>query len=92
MTQVPEEPVATGDRREEVHYEPKPGQLVKARFTQKPTEPPPPDEHTGRVDAGLPAEEGPPVEDLAVTPPSPSVWDARPPEDDAEKSGNPTGH
>ncbi|RAK58439.1 hypothetical protein DJ021_00810 [Phenylobacterium hankyongense] len=91
MTQIPEEPVATGDRRAEAHYEPKPGQLVKARFTEKPGEPPPPDEHTGRVDAGLPAEVGPPVEDLAVAPPSSSVWDARPLGDDAETSGDPAG-
>jgi hypothetical protein len=89
------EPVATGDRREEVHYEPDadPDQKVRARFVFHPDEPPPPDEHTGRVDAGLPAEEGPPVEDLAIAPPSPSVWDARPPEDDVDqRSGNPTGH
>jgi hypothetical protein len=81
MTEAtPDEPVATGTRREEAHYEPKPGQLLKARFTEKPAAPLPPDEHTGRVDAGAPAEDGPPVEDVAVAPPSPSVWDARPTE------------
>jgi hypothetical protein len=73
------EPVATGDRRDEAHYEPDPDQLVRAAFLQRPTKPPPPDEHTGRVDAGLAAEQGAPVEDLRVAPSSPSVWDARPP-------------
>jgi hypothetical protein len=76
------EPVATGDRRDEAHYEPDPDQLVRARFLVRPTEPPPPDEHTGRVDQGLPAEEGPPVEDLRIPPPSASVWDARPADED----------
>jgi hypothetical protein len=74
----PTEPVATGDRRDEAHLEPDPDQLVRAAFLQRLTEPPPPDEHTGRVDAGLSAESGPPVEDLRVAPASPSVWDARP--------------
>jgi hypothetical protein len=74
------EPVATGDRRDEAHYEPDPDQLVRASFLQRPKDPPPPDEHTGRVDEGLAAEQGPPVEDLRVAPPSPSAWDARPPD------------
>jgi hypothetical protein len=73
----PDEPVATGDRRDEAHYEPKPDQILKARFTEKPAAPLPPDEQTGRTDAGLAAEVGAPVEDVAVTPPAPSVWDAR---------------
>lgn len=72
------EPVATGDRRGEAHLEPDKDQLVRAAFLTRPAEPPPPDEHTGRVDEGLPAERGPPVEDLRVPPASPSVWDARP--------------
>jgi len=76
------EPVATGDRRDETHYEPDPHQLVRARFLVHPREPPPPDEHTARVDRGLPAEKGPPVEDVMVAPPTPSVWDARPPDDE----------
>ena len=74
------EPVATGDRRDEAHLETDADQLVRAAFLVRPKSPPPPDEHTGRVDAGLPAEEGPPVEDLRVAPASPSVWDARPPD------------
>lgn len=71
-------PVATGDRHAEAHLEPDKDQLFQARFQERPAEPPPPDEHTGRVDAGLTAETGPPVEDLRVAPPSASVWDARP--------------
>jgi hypothetical protein len=78
----PPEPVATGDRRDEARLEPDPDQLVRAAFLARPRSPPPPDEHTGRVDAGVAAEPGPPVEDLRVAPPSPSVWDARPPDQD----------
>lgn len=76
------EPVATGDRRDEAHLEPDKDQLVRAAFLTRPAKPPPPDEHTGRVDEGLPAEQGPPVEDLRVSPASPSVWDARPPDEE----------
>jgi hypothetical protein len=78
------EPVATGSRRQEAHYEtdPDPDQLVRARFVFRPGEPPPPDMHTGRLDAGERAETGEPVEDVAVPAPSLSVWDARPPEED----------
>ena len=72
------EPVDTGDRRDEAHLVPDRDQLVRAEFLTRPAEPPPPDEHTGRVDKGLPAEQGPPVEDLRVAPASSSVWDARP--------------
>jgi hypothetical protein len=76
------EPVATGDRRDEVGFEADPNQLVRARFLRKPDGAPPPDEHTARVDAGAePVEAGPPVEDVAVAPERPSVWDARPAED-----------
>jgi hypothetical protein len=75
------EPVATGDRHE-AHLEPDKDQLVRAAFLIRPAKPPPPDEHTGRVDEGLPAEHGQPVEDLRVAPASPSVWDARPPDEE----------
>ena len=72
-----DEPIATGDRRDEAHYEARPDQLLAARFTAKPAEPLPPQEHTGRVDAGVATEDGPPVEDVAVLPPAPSVWVAQ---------------
>lgn len=86
------EPVATGDRRDEAHYVRDPKQVVRARFLTKPADLPP-DMHTGRIDAASPPpESGLPVEDVAVAPPSPSAWDARPPEDDAERRGNPTPH
>jgi hypothetical protein len=73
------EPVATGDRRGEAHLEPDTEGGVSAHFLRRPETPPPPDEHTGRVDAGVAAEDGPPVEDLRIAPDSPSAWDARPP-------------
>ena len=70
------EPVATGDRHEEVHFEPDPDQLVVARHLAKPNAPLPaqddgPNQLAGETDV-------PPVEDVAVAPDSPSVWDARP--------------
>lgn len=79
--------VATGDRREEIHFEADPDQLVVARHLVRPAGPLPPQDD----DAVLPESGGPPVEDVRVAPESPSVWDARPPADDAETSGNPTG-
>lgn len=78
------EPVATGDRREEAHVAPDPDQLFRAEFLHRPNAPPPPDQHTGRVDQGLTVADQPLVEDLRVAPQAPSVWDARPPEEPAE--------
>lgn len=70
--------VATGDRREEVHFEPDrdPDQLVVASHLVKPVDPLPPHGHT----PGAPAvvKDVPPVEDVLVAPETPSVWDARP--------------
>lgn len=89
------EPVATGDRREDAHLEPaRDGDGVRAHFLVRPDQPPPPDMQTGRVDEGLPAEQGPPVEDIRLAPDSASAWDARPPEGaaGAEPSGTPKGH
>jgi len=85
------EPVDTGDRREDSHFEPAPdGRGVRAHFLVRPDEPPPPDEQTGRVDHGIPAEQGPPVEDLRLAPDAASVWDARPPQDaNAAEPGKP---
>jgi hypothetical protein len=82
--------VAHGDRHD-ARYEPAPDQLVRARFTDPPVEPLPPQLAEPRTYDG-PAEPGPPIEDVAVAPDTPSVWDARPPADDEERSGNPTGH
>jgi hypothetical protein len=79
----PPEPVATGDHWGDPHLEADKDQLVRAQFLDRPTDPPPPDMQTGRVDEGLPAEQGPPVEDLRVAPPAASAWDARPPEEEA---------
>lgn len=82
--------IATGDRREQVHFERDPDQLVKARHLQKPDGPLPPQEQTpGAVAAEA---DSPPVEDVGVPVEESSVWDARPPADTADKSGNPTGH
>ena len=74
------EAVATGDRRDEVHFEADASQGVKAAFLQRPDTPPGPDMHSARTDDGLASETGQPVEDLRVPPDTPSVWDARPPE------------
>ncbi|RAK56420.1 hypothetical protein [Phenylobacterium deserti] len=85
------EPIDTGNRREQVHYEPAAEGLVKAKFTEHPQGPLPPQEQSQASDLG----ETPPqphIGDVAVAPPGSSVWDARPPADDEERSGNPTGH
>jgi len=80
--------VATGDRREEVHFEPDADHLVKASHLVRPAALAP-DEHSPAQERGEVA--GPPaVEDVLVAPPAPSVWDARPPADDA--AGNPDRH
>jgi hypothetical protein len=83
--------VAHGDRRDAVHYEPAPDHLVTVKHTEKPNEALAPQLAEARTYDG-PVEAGPPIEDVGVTPPSPSAWDARPPRDDEERSGNPTGH
>jgi hypothetical protein len=83
--------VAHGSRREDVHYEPSPDHLVSIRHNEKPDHPLAPELAEPRTYDG-PAEAGPPIEDVAVAAQSPSVWDARPPEDDEPRSGNPTGH
>jgi hypothetical protein len=76
------EAVASGDRHAEIHFEPDPNQLVVARHLAKPQGPLAPDMQ-GPAQAAADADV-PPVEDVAVAPEGPSVWDARPPEDAAE--------
>ncbi|HVI33965.1 hypothetical protein [Phenylobacterium sp.] len=81
--------VAHGSRREDVHFEPAPDHLVSVRHNEKPDHPLAPQlDRAGKE----PPQDGPPIADVAVAAQSPSVWDARPPEDDADRSGNPTGH
>jgi hypothetical protein len=83
--------VATGDRREDVTLQPDPDQLVTAVHLARPAGPLPPQEQSEASErGGYPAD--PAVTDVRVAPDGPSVWDARPPPDDAERSGNPTGH
>lgn len=74
-----DERVATGDRREEVHYERRANGELRAQHLKRPDGPLPPHLASvdgagdGRADATL---------DVAVAPDGPSVWDARPPDDD----------
>lgn len=76
--------VATGDRREEVHFEPDPAQLVVARHLVKPDRPLPLDVTSERDDdVAATRADVPPVEDVLVAPEAPSVWDARPAADDS---------
>lgn len=87
---VEAEVVETGDRRREVHYETATDHEVVARHLVHPSGPlPPQGDSPGAIAADA---DTPPIEDVAVAPESSSVWDARPPADDAGKSGNPTGH
>lgn len=84
--------VASGDRREDVHFEadPDPDQKVVAHHLVRPAGPLPPQEHS--AESPVADADHPPVEDVRVAPGGPSVWDARPPPEDADKSGHPTGH
>lgn len=80
---VPPDPVdagriATGDRREEVHFERKETQLV-ARHLVRPDRPLPAEMNAPGAIAAAEAD-APPIEDVAVPlEESSSVWDARPP-------------
>lgn len=77
---IPED-VAHGNRRDEMRYEDDPDQLVRIRHTFPVEGPLPPDEHVGALDEDRPA---PDLPTDAVEPrPSPSVWDARPPDGSA---------
>ena len=83
--------VATGDRRDTLHYERDPAQRLKMRATFKPDAPLPPEEHSAASESGE-TPDGPPIEDVVVTPPDPSVWDARPAEDDDSVIGARAAH
>lgn len=87
------EEVATGNRREELHYEPDPDpdQMVAVKSLHRPTGSTPPEEQSESYETGEIAGE-PYVGDVRVAPDGPSVWDARPPADEEPRSGNPTGH
>jgi len=71
------EPVATGDRRDEVWMEPDKDQLVRVRATFKVVAPLPVE-----MDPDTPLSEtpqqAPPPQDVAVPHSPASVWDARP--------------
>jgi len=75
-TNEPQEPVATGDRREEVRFERRADDQLRMRATFPP-EGPLPRELT--PEAGQEGQPAPPLPtDVAVTPEAPSAWDARP--------------
>ena len=71
--------VATGDRRDEVRYEDDPAQLARVRHTFPPERPLPPEQHSEADERDRPLAAGN-VTDVAEVKRSPSVWDARPPE------------
>lgn len=83
-TDPTEQEVATGDRFEEVHFEPDPNQLVVAKHLVKPDRLAN-DLQTNAEDVDASAADRPPIEDVLAppeAPDAPSVWDARPvPED-----------
>ena len=72
--------VATGDRRDEVRFEPDPDQLVVASHLVRPTKPLAPHDHAPGALAAA-ERDTPPVEDVKIAPEAPSVWDARPTND-----------
>jgi len=68
--------VATGDRRDEVHYEDDPHQIVRVSHLEKPIGQLTTDDQRGKNrEDHQPAV---PVQDVAVSPSKASVWDARP--------------
>jgi hypothetical protein len=69
--------IATGDRREEVHLEADPDQLVVVRHEVRPRGPLPRQDAAGAPGGSA---DVPPVEDVRIAPQEPSVWDARPPD------------
>jgi len=77
------QPVAVGDRREEVHFERRDDGRLRAAHLTKP----------GALSPDLAAAEplkappGPPVQDVASAPDGPSTWDARPVDDGHEHPG-----
>jgi hypothetical protein len=73
--------IATGDRREEVHFERDPEGQLRAEHLKRPDGPLPP--QMASVE-GPGASHGQPVEDVKVAPEGPSVWDARPTDDGHE--------
>ena len=68
--------VATGDRRDEVHYEDDPDQIVRVVHEVKPVGPLPTDEQRGRDHDDQSA--AAPVQEVGVSPSKASAWDARP--------------
>ena len=78
-----DEPVATGDRRDEVHFEPDPDQQVKAAHLVRPEGPLPPQEHSAAQER-QDYPDDPALFDVRVAPPEPSAWDARPADADDE--------
>jgi hypothetical protein len=73
--------IATGTRRDEVHYEDAPRQKLRASHLFKPAEALPRDTPAGPPPPGA---SSPPVEDVASLKESPSVWEARMPDDEAD--------
>lgn len=79
------QPVARGDRRDEMRYEADPDQGVKVRHTFPPNRPLPPQEHS----AGAEAKDFKALSeatDAAVTLETPSVWEARSDREDQTKT------
>lgn len=74
---VPPVEVATGDRRDEVHFEADAKHLVEVAHLVRPKTPLPLQGDTpGALAAAI--NDTPPVEDVKVALEGPSVWDARP--------------
>jgi hypothetical protein len=86
------EPIATGDRREDVHLAPDADQKYKAEFLRHADTRPPPDEQSAAQERGEVGPDTPPVEDVRVAPDTPSVWDARPPSPKSSEPSGESGH
>lgn len=73
--------VAHGNRRDEVHFEEAPGQVLKVSHLVKPNGPLPRDMAGATPADAADAQAGRPMQDVAVLPTTPSVWDASPEQD-----------
>ena len=82
MSDTPDspEPVATGDRREEVRFERRADDQLRMRATFPPGKPLARELTPEAAQEGEPAPTSP--ADVAVLPDAPSAWDARPPAND----------
>jgi hypothetical protein len=81
--------IDTGDRYEEIHFEPDPGQIVRVAHLRKPRGPLERQEQT--IGADRPQRAGAPIEDVTEDASASSVWDGRPAREPEPEAGSGDG-